>query len=274
MARIDTLGNFLTDVATAIKDKTGNTEALKPADFDTEIASIVGGGGEGEDLTEELNTYNTELINQDHITNLIALTLNNKAASSTLTEITDLAVLNNEARRICAIASASIDKMFAMKPTILDTPATLYTPASDHLLYFIRKTNQSKYSIVWVKQSYFLKQYSSKTIVDIGLMQLNIIRLYDGGTANGGTVTFSATSASTYYSKDFDTLDECLAAIQDPTTTYTQKSANGYPAVPDGKLMVPATNMCCLIDLTTSTYGDTKRISPLETIEPIPTEGV
>ena len=46
MARIDTLANFLTDVATAIKSKTGKTDAITPANFDTEINSIeVGGGG-------------------------------------------------------------------------------------------------------------------------------------------------------------------------------------------------------------------------------------
>lgn len=46
MARIDTLSNFLTDVAIAIKNKTGKTDAITPADFDTEIASIQGGGEE------------------------------------------------------------------------------------------------------------------------------------------------------------------------------------------------------------------------------------
>ena len=40
MARIDTLGNFLTDVATAIKRKTGKTDTITPANFDTEIESI------------------------------------------------------------------------------------------------------------------------------------------------------------------------------------------------------------------------------------------
>lgn len=45
MARIDTLANFLTDVATAIKNKTGKTDAITPANFDTEIESIESGGG-------------------------------------------------------------------------------------------------------------------------------------------------------------------------------------------------------------------------------------
>lgn len=44
MARIDTLANFLTDVASAIKEKTGKTDTITPANFDTEIASIESGG--------------------------------------------------------------------------------------------------------------------------------------------------------------------------------------------------------------------------------------
>ena len=42
MARIDNLNNFLTDVASAIKEKTGVT-SITPADFDTAINSISGG---------------------------------------------------------------------------------------------------------------------------------------------------------------------------------------------------------------------------------------
>ena len=43
MARIDNLSNFLTDVAGAIKNKTGNTNLLYPSNFDTEIANIAAG---------------------------------------------------------------------------------------------------------------------------------------------------------------------------------------------------------------------------------------
>ena len=43
MARIDTLSNFLTDVADSIREKTGNTEPIACEDFDTEIESISGG---------------------------------------------------------------------------------------------------------------------------------------------------------------------------------------------------------------------------------------
>lgn len=43
MARIDNLTNFLTDVASAIKEKKGTTDLIQPKDFDTEIQSISGG---------------------------------------------------------------------------------------------------------------------------------------------------------------------------------------------------------------------------------------
>lgn len=46
MARIDTLTNFLTDVATAIKAKKGDDTAIPAANFDTEIANLPSGGGD------------------------------------------------------------------------------------------------------------------------------------------------------------------------------------------------------------------------------------
>ena len=50
MARIDNLENFVTDIAGAIRAKTGTTSKIPCADFDTEILSIPtdGGGGGGE----------------------------------------------------------------------------------------------------------------------------------------------------------------------------------------------------------------------------------
>ena len=40
MARTDTLGNFLTDIANSIRNKKGTTDPIMASDFDTEIDSI------------------------------------------------------------------------------------------------------------------------------------------------------------------------------------------------------------------------------------------
>lgn len=52
MARTDTLGNFLTDVADAIREKKGTEETIQASDFDTEIANLPSGG----DISEYFNT--------------------------------------------------------------------------------------------------------------------------------------------------------------------------------------------------------------------------
>lgn len=45
MARTNTLGNFLTDVADAIRQKTGSQDTINASNFDTAIANIPSGGG-------------------------------------------------------------------------------------------------------------------------------------------------------------------------------------------------------------------------------------
>lgn len=73
MARTDTLGNFLTDVAEAIRTKKGTTETIQASNFDTEIANLAGGGKyapryisfrsyTGTELDEELANLDTSNI--------------------------------------------------------------------------------------------------------------------------------------------------------------------------------------------------------------------
>ena len=54
MARTNTLGNFLTDVASAIRKKKGTTDTILASDFDTEIESIEGGVDINEYLSDTI----------------------------------------------------------------------------------------------------------------------------------------------------------------------------------------------------------------------------
>lgn len=54
MARTDTLGNFLTDVASAIRNKKGTTDTILASNFDTEIASIESGVDINEYLSDTI----------------------------------------------------------------------------------------------------------------------------------------------------------------------------------------------------------------------------
>ena len=54
MARTNTLGNFLTDVASAIRKKKGTTDTILASNFDTEIASIESGVDINEYLSDTI----------------------------------------------------------------------------------------------------------------------------------------------------------------------------------------------------------------------------
>lgn len=61
MARTNNLNNFLTDVAEAIRAKTGDSDLIAAADFDTEIMDIPTGGIVSETGTFTLNAATSEL---------------------------------------------------------------------------------------------------------------------------------------------------------------------------------------------------------------------
>lgn len=74
MARTDTLGHFLTDVADAIRTKTGSSATIQASSFDTAISNISGGGldwsaigysGEPQDIIDGYNYAKTIYDNWD-----------------------------------------------------------------------------------------------------------------------------------------------------------------------------------------------------------------
>ena len=61
MARTDTLGNFLTDIADAIREKNGTTDTIYAASFDEEIKNLPTGGGDEELATSYLSSIDDTL---------------------------------------------------------------------------------------------------------------------------------------------------------------------------------------------------------------------
>ena len=61
MARIDNLTNFLSDVASAIREKKGTTDTIPASNFDTEIASIESGVDINEYLSDTITKGDSSL---------------------------------------------------------------------------------------------------------------------------------------------------------------------------------------------------------------------
>ena len=229
MARIDTLANFLTDVAAAIKAKTGKTDTITPANFDTEINSIEAGGVNIKS-EEDLENYIYEGAN----------TFNNyiKNIPNTYETYTTNAV-------------------------------TLYTPAETHTKYLIRKRGADQYGIVWFPTGYDAITVQTGTL---GPAYINIsIGQIRQGVTPITTVASYPESALGYMSSTMSTVEACIAALQDPNTTYTTSSNSSWGFVTDGDYMVPYSNMACFTD-TNCTEGLSRKISANETITVISTE--
>ena len=62
MARTDTLPHFLTDVADAIRAKTGSSDTIQASTFDTAIANIPSGGGGIEEKDVNFYDYDGTLL--------------------------------------------------------------------------------------------------------------------------------------------------------------------------------------------------------------------
>lgn len=62
MARTDTLPHFLTDVADAIRTKTGSSDTIQASTFDTAIANIPSGGGSIEEKDVNFYDYDGTLL--------------------------------------------------------------------------------------------------------------------------------------------------------------------------------------------------------------------
>lgn len=92
MARTDTLNNFLTDVADAIRSKTETTGKIPASEFDARIAGITTGGGT-EDLSTPLTAQDNLITIQESKLTDILTELQNKASGGDTSEIEDSFIL-------------------------------------------------------------------------------------------------------------------------------------------------------------------------------------
>lgn len=153
MARVNNLTNFLTDVASAIKAKTGKTTALPASEFDTEILSI---------QTREPYQEKSITIRQDGNYNLLPDT-NFGAMSKVSIAVNTLERKQNKSIDIEANGSYQVnaDEGYDALGTVAINVDVQATGSEQHIpLYFIETTESGNLECVNNYSTFLYVPYS------------------------------------------------------------------------------------------------------------------
>lgn len=227
MARTDSLGNFLTDIANAIRNKKGTTDTIVASNFDTEIASIESGGG----------------------------TVN----------ITTVTELNNVFFNVIMLYKDYLSSIVNSYDLYTEEPVTLYTPSANNKYYLIRKKGQSSYGIVWFPER--ILTYETSIAVETQDITIHALVYLDKVTSESIIAKKIYSGVNAYLSPDYSTFEECINAIQNPSTTYSTAGSSSWTSYADGNYDICCSNLPYL--KKDETPGRSRKISSNETIEVI-----
>jgi len=238
MARVDNLDHFLTDVADAIRTKTGSQETIQASDFDTEIENIPSGGVGTIDTPAKLTEEVMNLCNNLH--NYYTSIVNSYTVST------------SEA-------------------------VTLYTPNANYKWYIIMKRSSGGYRVCWyntdcrlwryfnygeyIFQPFMYMQNNGSSIKKID-GTITYIKYEDFNTSFPPKDTF-------YYSNELETAEDCVAKMQSNELTYTSYDGT-WAFAPEQANPVPYSNLAIFRNSTGAFLTTPTRISSNETITVIP----
>lgn len=123
MARTDTLTNFLTDVAAAIKAKKGDDTAIPAANFDTEILNLASGGGDDSTLKGLIERNLTSITIPNSVTSI------GSSAFSGCTGLTSITIPDS----VTSIGSSAFEYCIDLKSiTIPDSVTSIGSDVFSH----------------------------------------------------------------------------------------------------------------------------------------------
>lgn len=221
MARVDTLGHFLTDVADAIRAKKGSSDTIQASDFDTEIENLPSGGGIN---ISSLNDY----IN---------------AKEELFQKFDDF-----------------LNSKMDLYPAYTADAITIYAP-NNFKHYIVHKKSNGKYRIIWSNYNYAcvfdntLVGFFGLTMPYSNIFNNRPTPIMDAKNIKTSLIPVNRNESyynsyynwdSQYYSNDFNTIEELYNAItnENGNITYYQYS-NGiaYTASLDTPYLITYSNI-------------------------------
>lgn len=191
--------------------------------------------------------------------------------SESVEPITKISDIEEEIKCLNDTVSKRLTETVNNYPSYTNNSVTLYTPNETNKYYVIRKRGVRQYAIIWFPEL-IIKQDT------VGLLATTKIEASSYLNYNGEPEITSLTNRSKnalgYCSSNYTTFEECVEAIQNPSTTYTtaENSAWGVQLQNDSwdgyeEYHLQATNLP-YININ-GEFNNTRRISSNETIEVI-----
>lgn len=203
------------------------------------------------------------------VTQYAEVITNIESSGGATLEATTLEELKTKVSEITTSYVDNACKMHDINEPYVNTPVTFYSPAATHKYYFIRKRAEG-YQAVWSPSPCISV---SKGRSDIYMEEIS----YEVATKNGiGYLTkdpvYRNTEDAGYRGSFYSTVEECIASMQNPNTSYTRGTVGGWSAIMLEDTIVPCSNCACYWkDSSTDEYTPcpTRRASKDETIEVI-----
>ena len=140
----------------------------------------------------------------------------------------------------------------------------IYTPMDTYKYYCIRKN--SGYNIIWCNHP--ILNYDSYNTMSINCLQIGTYEISNGESKPSSVKPYNKTG--TYYiSGNYNTLDECIQALQNKNTIYTSGSTAGIytNTLITETMLTPCSNMICFGK--NGILTPSRKVSNNETIEVI-----
>jgi len=159
-----------------------------------------------------------------------------------------------------------LQKQVQQREVYTNNAITLYTPNIDCKSYVILERDGGIFRVCWGQKPYLYRYTSSVCNSTISGADTSFTdkRAFEDATININLQSYN--SATSYYSQNFSSVDECLQAIQSNTTTYTQ-TTNSYFGSIGSPNAIKYSNIPAF-DVSNNTMINTnvKRVSQNETI--------
>lgn len=159
MARTNTLGNFLTDVADAIRTKAGTSDPIQASAFDTAIANIPSGGWQRPSDWWDTETILTNAEMRDNMYPIYIILLTDASPTTTFTKTTSYKSLRYDG--------------------ILTSDGSWYT--ADNVTHTWDTTKDKPCSLGY-KTRYFIVYCSSKSVGNVNLSAFPCLEMISVGT--------------------------------------------------------------------------------------------